>query len=346
MKVIWWSGSESMAEKILVIFPGALGDFVCFLPALRKLAQGTQLDLFARTEYADLLPATVKTSSFDRPEISSLFVPGVKRDEKLKRFFGSYAFIYSWMGSGQQEFVRNLEFLSNGNLGIFPFRPLSQEMPMADYYLSCVGEISLGEIMPDIPLTPAALTWSARFWQESGLDGEKVLVLAPGSGANEKNWPLESYRMVAKWWRKNMGGKVLIVFGPVEEDKMDIKSPWDDGLVVRDLSLAKVAALFTRCDLYLGNDSGVTHLAAALGVRTVALFGPTNPVQWAPRGKRAAVITQNVECSPCLHAVMKSCPHRKCLTTLSPVSVIGRLEEVIGLSYSRTGLLDMVGGRD
>ncbi|MEK7783617.1 MAG: glycosyltransferase family 9 protein, partial [Candidatus Binatota bacterium] len=84
-----------------------------------------------------------------------------------------------------------------------------------------------------------------------------------------------------------------------------------------------------RCDLYLGNDSGVTHLASVLGVETVALFGPTDPLQWALRGKRHTVITQNVECSPCLPPVMNSCPHRKCLTMLSPDYVIRRLEKLL-----------------
>ncbi|MEK6561721.1 MAG: glycosyltransferase family 9 protein, partial [Candidatus Binatota bacterium] len=74
----------------------------------------------------------------------------------------------------------------------------------------------------------------------------------------------------------------------------------------------------------------VTHLAAAVGAKTVALFGPTDPVQWAPRGKRVTVITRNVECSPCLSSVMKSCLHHKCLTALSPDYVIGRLKELLG----------------
>jgi ADP-heptose:LPS heptosyltransferase len=97
-------------------------------------------------------------------------------------------------------------------------------------------------------------------------------------------------------------------------------------LFVRQLELAQTAALLARCDLFIGNDSGITHLAAALGVETLAIFGPSDPAQWRPKGRRAAVLSLNVECSPCDRSVMRSCPHRKCLNTLSEEAVLRFLE--------------------
>jgi ADP-heptose:LPS heptosyltransferase len=321
------SGSQTIPKKNLVIFPGALGDFICFLPALEKIARAGGLDLLARTEYGDLLPPTVTTRSVECYEISRLFVPGAERDERLKCFYRSYSSIYSWMGSNQPDFVKHLQILSGNRLWIFPFRPSSSRIPMVDYYLSCLGEGYPREIFPAIPLRSDALSWIQGFWQQSGLQERRILVLAPGSGAAEKNWPIQFYKVVAEWWEKRFG-KVIALLGPVEEDRGGIGNHWGHALVLRGLELAKVAALLTQCDLYLGNDSGVTHLAAALGAEALALFGPTDPVQWAPRGKKVTAISQNVECSPCVHSVMKACPHRKCLTTLNPVDVIGKLEEV------------------
>jgi ADP-heptose:LPS heptosyltransferase len=95
------------------------------------------------------------------------------------------------------------------------------------------------------------------------------------------------------------------------------------------LNLEKLAALLARSDLYLGNDSGVSHLAAALGVITAVLFGPSNVPRWAPRGKNVTVLTQNTACSPCTVSTMKSCAHRKCLTTLEPEYVIRKLAELV-----------------
>jgi ADP-heptose:LPS heptosyltransferase len=324
--------------KILVIFPGALGDFVCFLPALERLAAGRGVDLLAKSEYRDLVPPAVATRSLECYEITRLFVPGAGKDERLKRFFGSYESIYSWMGSGHPDFIRRLQRLSAGRLKIFPFLPAESPTHATDHYLSCLGENHMRHVFPTVRLKSDALHWGRRFWLQHGLEKGKVLALAPGSGAREKNWPAEFYKVVIEWWEKRFGGKIIVVLGPVEEQKGETGNDWGHTLVAQGLDLAKVAALLSRCDLYLGNDSGVTHIAAALGVESVALFGPTAPGQWAPRGKKVTVVTKNVECSPCDRAVMKVCPHRKCLTMLGPGEVIPILERLSQRGKSVQGI--------
>lgn len=333
-------------KKILVLFPGALGDFICFLPALDALASDGEVDLLARTEYADLVPPGIRSRSLERYEVSRLFVAGAEQEERLKRFFGSYSSVCSWMGSGQRDFVSRLEMLCGGKLRIFPFRPADSRVPVVDYFLSCVGVTRPKDFPPCIPVRAEASAWSEEFWRRCGLQGRKVLVFAPGSGAREKNWPFEFYLEVAAWWKKKFTGESIVVLGPVEEERGQSARDWEHMRVAGGLELAKLAALIRRCDLYLGNDSGVTHLAAALGVEAVALFGPTDPLQWAPYGERITVVTQNVECSPCSTQVMKSCPHRKCLTTLSAAHVIGRMENLLEKTEENGTLLDNKGCRD
>ncbi|MBI1993714.1 MAG: glycosyltransferase family 9 protein [Deltaproteobacteria bacterium] len=337
---------DPFSKKILVLFPGALGDFICFLPALDALARDGEVDLLARTEYADLAPPRIRTGSLERYEISRLFVAGAEREERLERFFGSYSSVYSWMGSGQRDFVGRLETLCGGRLGIFPFRPEDSRVPVVDYFLSCLGVERPRELPPYIPVRAEASAWSEEFWRRGGLRGKKVLVLTPGSGAREKNWPLEFFLEVVEWWKRKFTGESLIVLGPVEEELGRSGKNWQQMRVVGGLDLAKLAALIRRCDLYLGNDSGVTHLASALGVETVALFGPTDPLEWAPYGNRTTVISQNIECSPCSTQVMKNCPHRKCLTTLSAAHVIGRVEKFLAKTRENGTLLDNRGCRD
>lgn len=316
--------------KALVLFPGALGDFVCFLPALETLASEREVELWARTEYADLAPCGVTVRSIERYEISRLFVPGAEGEEGLRDFFAGYGGVYSWMGSSRPDFVGRLKALSRGRLQIFPFRPDGSRMHMIDYYLSCLGVKAEGTAFPTIPAPGVAvLEWRDRFWQKNGLGPKQVLVIAPGSGAREKNWPLSHFRAVGEWWEKRVGGRVIVLWGPVERERGTRAATDDWALGLSGLGLAEVAAVLGRCDLYLGNDSGITHLAAALGVQTAALFGPSSPEQWAPRGKRVKVISQGMECSPCAGPVMKSCPHRKCLTTLSPEMVIRHLERIL-----------------
>ncbi len=207
-----------------------------------------------------------------------------------------------------------------------------------DYYGSCLGVRYSPQNFPEIFLTATGLAWTERYWSETKLHGQRVLAVAPGSGAKEKNWGLSLFMEVGRWWRDRTGGKVLVILGPAEEGSKAEAMAGEDAVIVRHLGLGQVAPLLAHCDLYLGNDSGVTHLAAAIGVRTVALFGPTDPVQWRPRGKSVTVITQGVECSPCGISTMRSCAHRKCLSRLSPEKVIGFLEGMVA-----EGLLDKGG---
>lgn len=325
------------SERIVVIFPGALGDFLCFLPALERLAAGRDADLFARSEYAEILPSVMRTRSLESREISRLFTTGAGRDPELREFFLPYAHVYSWMASSQPAFVANLSSLTNGRLKSFPFRPREWRQHITEYYLSCLGESPLPQPLARIVLRGDALQWSVRFWRMHDLADGRVLALGPGSGSKEKNWPAEFFSAVARWWRESIRGQVLTFLGPAETAISEAESLCRSSLVVRNESLGKVAALLSRCDLYLGNDSGLTHLAAAVGIATAALFGPSDPVQWAPRGRRVIVARQHVACSPCSDHDRKVCARRMCLTDLGPDKVIATLEGLLRAD-SPTGL--------
>jgi len=315
-------------RRVLVIFPGALGDFICFLPALRTLGEDACVDLLARTEFADLAPPAIRVFSLERYEIRRLFVAGAQDEEGVRNFFASYAAVYSWMGSQASEFVRQLESVSQGRARIFPFRPKDQKMHQRDYYPACLATPNRKPSLPAITPRPHAVQWCEQFWRRNSLAGKAVLTLAPGSGAAEKNWPIHFFRAVAEWWRRATQGAAVVLTGPVEEARGGFDTLSDCCKRARDLNLAQVAALLARSDLYLGNDSGITHLAAAVGVRAVALFGPSDALEWAPIGERVTVLTRNVECSPCEVSGMKSCSHHKCLTALYPADVIREIEKL------------------
>jgi ADP-heptose:LPS heptosyltransferase len=320
--------SDPVGPRVLVLFPGALGDFICFLPALQALARKAQVDVLAQTAFADLTPARIRVRSLECYEIRRLFAAGAAEDKRCVEFFGSYTSIYSWTGNGQDHFVRSLDGLSRGRARVYPFRCADGRTHQMDYYLSCLGTALENPDAPLIAPRREAMDWSEKYWAQNGLENRLVLALAPGSGANEKNWPVAFYQAVASWWRRKTGGAVVVILGPVEEERGAWNFLCTGNLVARKLSLAQVVALLSRSRLYLGNDSGVTHVAAALGIRTVALFGPSDVRQWAPRGKKVTIVTQNVECSPCARRIMKSCTHRKCLTTLAPEQIIRILKQL------------------
>jgi ADP-heptose:LPS heptosyltransferase len=91
---------------------------------------------------------------------------------------------------------------------------------------------------------------------------------------------------------------------------------------VREWPLEDLAALLGRCVGYVGGDSGVTHLAAAVGTPVVAVFGPTDPAVWAPRGPHVAIVRHRVPCQPCTWEAMWACSHRACLADLTVDAVV------------------------
>jgi ADP-heptose:LPS heptosyltransferase len=332
--------TQTMNQRILVLFPGALGDFICFLPALRALAQTAFVDLFARSEFADLVPATVRVRSLECYEIRRLFVSGTCNEGKMRSFFARYASTYSWMGSAQNLFVRQMQNLCQGRAHIFAFDAEATKGHQSEYYLSCLGVVAGESLIPIIPLKPEAIAWSADYWARHSLDGREVLLVAPGSGAREKNWPVRSFAAVADWWRAREG-EALVILGPVEEDRGQFELLLRQYKTARNLTLAELAALIARGDLFLGNDSGITHLAAALGTPTLALFGPSNVKKWRPQGERVRIIKRTLECAPCAVSVMKHCGHRSCLSALEPAEVIQQLQ-----AMAQGSRLDKVGVRD
>lgn len=309
--------------RVCVLFPGALGDFICLLPALRYLARHSELDVYARSEYADLVDK-VTVRSIERREIARLFVEDGASEAPVREFFAAYETVYSWAGSGQPVFREQLSRVAEAR--VFPFQPTEGSQHQADYYYGCVAAGTAAPLAA-IPQLPSALSWWRGCAAQNDLIGNPLLVLAPGSGALEKNWPAHSFLQVADWWRQEKHGRVLTLLGPVEAERR-FQNDWANTSVIRSPTLAQAAALLAHCQLFLGNDSGMTHLAAAAGAPTVAVFGPSDPTQWAPRGKAVYVLSRRVECSPCTVALMKSCTHRKCLLMLPPAQAIAQIERL------------------
>jgi ADP-heptose:LPS heptosyltransferase len=321
------SSTTSNGTPICVFFPGALGDFICFLPALRWLSRLKPVILYAHSEFADLVPATVTVRSLESREINRLFIARTPDQSPLLESFDVFAWIYSWMGSQQPVFVERLQEAALGRATLFPFRSSAPAEHQMDYYLRCLGVSNALLRQPTLEIDDTARRWGDDFWSDNSLQRRPVLSIAAGSGAREKNWPEEFFIALADWWRERIGGVAMLLIGPVELARGGIDRLREHCLVASNLKLAQVTALLSRSTVYLGNDSGMSHLAAALGVPTVALFGPSDPLQWAPRGRRVTVISRRVHCSPCAPSVMKICPQRVCLSEISPAQVIDAMLE-------------------
>ena len=125
--------------------------------------------------------------------------------------------------------------------------------------------------------------------------GSRILVIGPGSGQPAKNWPLSRYYEVARALAWEADLKVVWLAGPAEQELLPYiqgLAAAQDQVVWAHEPLERVARLLARTQMYLGGDSGITHLAAAAGAgRVVALFGPTDHRVWAPLGEQVTVLT-------------------------------------------------------
>jgi heptosyltransferase-3 len=152
------------------------------------------------------------------------------------------------------------------------------------------------------------------------------LAVAPGSGQVRKNWPLSHYYEVSRNLAWQFGLKVVWLAGPAEEATLpylEALAQAQGQILVANHSLARVARILSRCRLYLGNDSGLTHLAAAVtGPDVLALFGPTDPRVWAPLGPHVHSLVAPCPQAPCALGRAIPCPESHCLQALAPETVL------------------------
>lgn len=152
------------------------------------------------------------------------------------------------------------------------------------------------------------------------------LAVAPGSGQARKNWPLSHYYEVSRTlaWQFNMG--IAWLAGPAEEAALpylEALAQAQGHLLLANRPLAQVARVLSRCRLYIGNDSGLTHLAAAVtGPDVLALFGPTDPGVWAPLGPQVHALVAPCAQSPCAEGRTIPCSEPHCMEALSPETVL------------------------
>jgi lipopolysaccharide heptosyltransferase I len=177
---------------------------------------------------------------------------------------------------------------------------------------------------PAVAGVEAAGGWAEQRLREAGVGSGAFAVLHPGvSGFGSfKRWPPARWAALAKELRARHGLPVLLTAGPGEEAVAGEVAALSEGAArpapATD-SLARLGALLSRANLVVGADTGPVHLAALLGVPTVALFGPKDPAVYAPRGPRARVVWKRIWCSPCR---LRVCGDPVCMTDM-------RLEEVM-----------------
>lgn len=264
------------AEKggTLLLFGGALGDFLCLLPGLfgLRLQDRGRITVVAQPAFLELLGReAIDTVSIDRREIANLFSTDSLSSSTFD-LLGSFATVHSWIGHGDDNFATRLARVSGGTVRIHRLRGMRSGEHASAYLARCLGVRAASVVLS--PSTEA-IAWAEEFWRRHEL-GNSTLVVHPGSGSPRKNW--RGMTVIARRWQMQRGA-VLALCGPAEQG-VDLPH----NALVRDTSLDRVAALLRRGSAFLGNDSGISHLAGLAGTRGVVAFGPSDPAIWHPLG--------------------------------------------------------------
>jgi heptosyltransferase-2 len=179
-------------------------------------------------------------------------------------------------------------------------------------------------VRPRLAVPPAEARRAAELLASRGVGRARLLGLAPGAAYGPaKCWPAERYAAAAAELLDRGLEAAVLLGGPGEAEACAAVESGLAGRPVVNLAgrtgLGQALALLGRLELFLTNDSGLMHAAAALGTPTVAVFGSTNPVTTGPLGPRVRVVRRPADCSPCLRT---HCPtDLRCFTTIEPGEV-------------------------
>jgi ADP-heptose:LPS heptosyltransferase len=172
---------------------------------------------------------------------------------------------------------------------------------------------------PSLPVSEKERAWALARVAAQGAGQPRVLV-HPGGHFESQRWPAERFAEVIERLTESAGAACLVAWGPLEEDlARRISRATPDALPIGPLSVRELVSVTSIVELFLGNNSGPLHVAAALGVPTLSLAGPTDLRRFAPRDPSARVLSRFVPCSPCGRG---SCWHHTCLQSLEPREVI------------------------
>jgi heptosyltransferase-2 len=283
--------------KILVIRGGALGDFLVTLPTLRLLRERwpeARIELLGHPPIAE--PAIGRyyldgARSVNHGPLSAFFTPRAVLDPAWMDWFGGFDLVLSYFYDPDQLFEQNLRRCEPGRLLTHhPRVPENFPAPAARHFAGIVRPINLelgADLAGELFFSPADLAGAHAFLAGLAPDA-RLVAIHPGSGGDHKRWPAENWAELGRRLARRFPDvTLLLVEGEADaEPARVVAEAWQGLRLVRArlLPLAILAAVLRQAVLYLGHDSGVTHLAAAArrDLPVVALFGPTDPAVWAP----------------------------------------------------------------
>jgi hypothetical protein len=239
-------------------------------PSIATLSARQPVDIWGLPERAALAEAGgIVDDVYNLDHVGFASVFSETPSDVLPRSLSAYHRAVVWMRDDDGAIAKALSRCGVKKVEVYPGLPPRDWLRHASsYYLECIGENE-------------ALDYGLTFEHR---EPSRDVIIHAGSGG-DKNWPMNRFAMIADALTQQ-GRRVIWVKGPAEDD---LQLP--AGAVALDpLSLTELAGILASARLYIGNDSGISHLAAAAGCPTVAVFGPTDPGVWKPLGNQVRVV--------------------------------------------------------
>ncbi|MBM4346962.1 MAG: glycosyltransferase family 9 protein [Deltaproteobacteria bacterium] len=336
-------GRTTEVESMLVIHQGALGDFILALPVLSALRRAFPnarpvmmgypriLQLAEGRFYADGI------FSIDQKGMATFFVREGSLDRTLSQFFSAFELIVVFGKDAEGPLIRNLKRVCQGRiLHINPLPNWDEGVHLSEYLLKQLTRygIPFSETYPKLHLNESDRKWGKYFWMEKGIKPEersRVIIFHPGSGSRKKIWPLNRFLELFRHLQSQLKATFLIISGPAEGPEVQKafeELEFHDLVLAKGLSLVQLASVMEGCGLFIGNDSGISHMAAALGLPTLAIFGPTDHRVWSPRGEKVGIVRKEIPCSPCAEERFFLCKGLECLNRIEVRDVLKSLRDM------------------
>jgi len=343
-----------LSEKTLIIHQGALGDVILTFPAIQCLKEerNTSVVLLCKDQVGGIARA-LKIVDGHLPVESARFCALFSRELRhdMKGFLRDYdTIVLVGFSSEMEKGIR--ENHSGETCRIAPRPPAGEETHVAVHVikqmqaeglLRSTGNLRLqiggfglcksgpllrrkGTIQNGKPKSEQRVSLSCQgaIDERESRQPENILVIHPGSGSRRKEWPLENFIEVAVALSRRSPENVTLLIGPAEKNFLSLVREEAMGRfpIYEVEALAQVMTLMGSSRCFVGNDSGLTHMAAFMGVPTVAIFGPSSPRRWSPVGPRTKVLRGDADCVPCFEMEEANCENPKCLNEVSVEMVL------------------------
>lgn len=278
------SAPEKTKGRILVVRGGAIGEFVLTVPvfsALREHFPETRLEIlgYARTaQIAKDAGLVDDYRSIETRAAACFFARNAKLDEDLSSYFAQFSLIFSYLYDPDRFFETNIAKVSKAQFIAAPSKPDEKEsLHAAESYLRVLERLAIFESDP-IPRLPFAAAQDNNW-----------IAVHPAVGNPLRHWPEARWKNLLANILSQSSAKLLLVGGEAERavlERLANALPPNRAEVLRNAPLSTLAARLASSQAFIGHDSGITHLAAAVGIPCTVLWGAGNQTVWKPLSDR------------------------------------------------------------